>query len=213
MRTYHSLKIHVQLGRSKIWHQRPFGNNVEHERKLESTIAPLLDAQLRELAKVLANSPDSRHRTYLASAQCCPETWKCCRQSRRTASWKNLSDLLVQDSSSWASSQILQQRDPHAPAATTNETLRAQFQASWSSFALPHTLQQHDSGAETDSDNETQQTQLRNNWKSVYLSFGIDDIDRAASLLLKIVRTTLAAGLNLYASKSQSCSNSQAFAK
>ena len=64
-KTYHTLKVFLELQGTKVKYDSPFEASVEHRNKLESVLAHLSDAQFQALVKILACSPAPRHRMYL----------------------------------------------------------------------------------------------------------------------------------------------------
>ena len=196
-KSYHNLKNRLQLEHTKVLYPRPFEKSAEHEKKLDSTIASLSDAQFDVFFKVLASSPDSRHRMYLGICAMLPRDLEALQKEQTDRlSWK--SDLAAQHPSQWAFPPSLQQHNSDASTAFPNEMLQFQPQENWNAVAFPQPLQPHDPDAETSNViNETPpQARPRESWNTVDLSFSIDDVDGAAGLLLQIALNMEEAGFD-----------------
>ncbi|KAL9128196.1 MAG: hypothetical protein Q9175_007578, partial [Cornicularia normoerica] len=105
-KTYHCLKLRLELENSRVIYHLPFEGSIEHQWKLESVIASLSDAQFNTFVKILACSPPTRHRMYLGICAMLPRDLVALQEARADR-LSEASNHAAQENSPWAFPQVL----------------------------------------------------------------------------------------------------------
>ena len=96
-KTYHLLRLGLQLEKSEFICGSPFASSVEHQDKLESVIASLSDAQFYTLTGMLACSPPPRHLMYLGICAMLPQDLQALQESEAIHSVTGVPKFTIQN--------------------------------------------------------------------------------------------------------------------